>query len=265
MASYLPHILAATAVWWIATGLVVMVARRGTGRGWQDAALSRDGTGVGTMMLMSLVAAASLAMLYAGAGMETALGTYLGFFGALGIWAWHEAAFLTGFVTGPSRSPCRPGLSGWARFRAAFATLSSHEYALFATLVALAVLTWAAPNKTGLWVFALLWVMRVSAKLNIFFGAPNSVSALLPSRLAYLTTYFCTDRISMLFPVTIGLSAAVFVFLCLSAAGASASHEAVGYTLLAAFMGLAIIEHFLLVLPISDSALWRWAMNTNGK
>jgi hypothetical protein len=31
-------------------------------------------------------------------------------------------------------------------------------------------------------------------------------------------------------------------------------------TILAAFLALAIVEHLLLVLPVSDAALWRWAM-----
>jgi hypothetical protein len=31
-------------------------------------------------------------------------------------------------------------------------------------------------------------------------------------------------------------------------------------TMLATFLALAIIEHLFLVFPVSDAALWRWAM-----
>ena len=35
---------------------------------------------------------------------------------------------------------------------------------------------------------------------------------------------------------------------------------AVGATLLAALAGLALLEHWLLVLPVPDQALWQWAL-----
>jgi hypothetical protein len=34
----------------------------------------------------------------------------------------------------------------------------------------------------------------------------------------------------------------------------------VGYTLVATMLALAIVEHFLLVLPLDTTALWRWAI-----
>lgn len=255
MSQYITHFLVAIAVWWLATGAVVIAARRGAGEG-----------DFGTS-LVNAIAAASIPLLIASGWIETVAGAYMGFFGALGIWAWHETAFLTGRMAGPSRSPCPPGAKGWERFWAAYGTIRHHEYALAGTLAAIAALQLFQPNRTGLYVFALLWAMRLSTKLNIFFGAPNSVSALLPQRLSYLTSYFRTDRVSVLFWPSIAFCTALFAFLCvLAAAAADASgHELAAYTLLAAFALLATVEHLFLVLPISDSALWRWAIGNTGK
>jgi hypothetical protein len=52
----------------------------------------------------------------------------------------------------------------------------------------------------------------------------------------------------------------LFAVLCAEAFKAPARHLSVSATVLAAFLALAIIEHLLLVLPVSDAALWRWAM-----
>ena len=34
-------------------------------------------------------------------------------------------------------------------------------------------LTWGGANQVGTWTFLVLWVMRLSAKLNVFLGVPN--------------------------------------------------------------------------------------------
>jgi putative photosynthetic complex assembly protein 2 len=42
------------------------------------------------------------------------------------------------------------------------------------------------PNQVGTGTFAVLWVMRISAKLNLFLGVRNLSEELLPPHLAYL-------------------------------------------------------------------------------
>ena len=249
MASYLVHILVAIAVWWLATGIVAIVVRR------------RMDEGLFSKILSAGMAVASIGLLLASSRIETTTGAYLGFFGALGIWAWHELAFLSGSMTGPSRQPCPADAQGWRRFSAAFATVRHHEFALFATLLLIAVALAGQPNKTGLYMFALLWAMRLSTKLIVFLGAPNAISALLPERMTYLTTYFRTDRISPIYVPTLVVLLMSLLALCWAAAGAPPNHEPVGFTLLATFLGLAIVEHLFLVLPVSDSVLWRWAIH----
>ena len=57
-------------------------------------------------------------------------GAYLAFTCALLVWAWQEVAFLLGYVTGPRRSACPAGCTGWRRAGFALQTLLHHELAL---------------------------------------------------------------------------------------------------------------------------------------
>lgn len=244
-------IVIAVAVWWLSTGLVLAVVNRS--QGGRTAALR-------LMVPMSAVGAAGIALLVLGAGRPTPLGSYAGFFGALLVWAWHEAAFLTGLLAGPARGECPPGLTGLARFRAAWRAVSDHEIAILITGVGLFVLLAGSPNTFGLAAFGLLWGMRISAKLLIFLGAAHAVSDMMPSRIAYLKSYFNTTRTTPLFPLFLAVAGVLFAVLVVGASQAGEAHSVVGHTLLATFMALAIVEHLVLVLPVSDTALWRWAM-----
>ncbi|MDN2566054.1 putative photosynthetic complex assembly protein PuhE [Aquibium sp. A9E412] len=246
MAHLAAAVLVAVVVWWVSTGFVFLAARRGAAR----PRLVLAG--------FTALALAGLAGLAWTARQESLAGVYLAFLSALAVWAWHEIAFLFGFVTGPRRTPCPPELTGWRRFAAAFATLRDHELAILASAGLVALLVWGAPNQAGLWTFLVLWGMRVSAKLTIFLGAPFSVSGLIPPHLDYLTSYFRTDRTSRAFAAIIALAAVPFGYFCYLAATAEALHLAVAATLIAALAGLAIAEHFFLVLPVPDALSWAW-------
>lgn len=212
------------------------------------------------MALMTVVGAFGFALMLWGAGEPTVLGSYLGFFGALLVWAWHEAAFLTGILTGRRTGECPPGLTGFSRFRAAWEAVSDHEIAILVTAIALWLALEGSANLFGLAAFGLLWGMRISAKLVIFLGAPHAISELMPKGIRHLKSYFKTDRMTPLFPIFLALAAGIFAVLVVGANRATQAHSVVGHTLLATFMALAIIEHLVLVLPVSDTALWRWAM-----
>jgi len=239
-------VLVAMFVWWFSTGAVFLLVRRGAKHEWLVA-------GVATVLaLMALVG------LYVSAGMDTVAGAYLAFGSALTVWAWHEVMFLFGFIAGPRRFSATEGLTGGDRFREAFATVRDHELAIAATAVLVVLLTSGAVNTVGLWTFVLLWVMRISVKLSIYLGARHSLSAMMPARQAYLTTYFRTDRTTPFLPVAITLALAVFVWLCGLGAAAEGA-QAVGIALVATLLGLAIVEHVFLLLPLPDSVLWLWA------
>ncbi|MEN0002238.1 MAG: DUF3623 family protein [Pseudomonadota bacterium] len=241
-------VLIAIAAWWISTGLVIMIVRR---TGGHQLALA----------LSSVTALGGLIAIWFSRDMVTPTGIYLGFFGALALWAWHEVTFLTGKIVGPRRMGLSASVEAGTRFRQAFLAIRDHELALFATGLLLVVAFAGSANPTGWLIYSLMWVMRLSTKLNVFFGAPNAVSEILPARLAYLTSYFRTDRTHSIFIVSIALITALmtgFVFFAAQSSGA----EAIIWTLLASFSALALLEHLFLVLPVRDAALWWWAVGT---
>ncbi len=234
--------------WWLSTGTILFAAGR------------ENPNTVPVMVVATILAITGIAGIWLSTAMDDVSGTYLGFIGALAVWAWHEASFLTGVMTGPRRESCPEGLEGLPRFKAAFMAVRDHELAIALTGMLVVAISLGGANLTGMWAFLLLWVMRVTAKLVLYFGAPHVAVGMLPPRLAYMASYFRTDRTSAVLPAFIIAMVFVFALLCNGAATATDRHEAIMLTILATFLALAIIEHLFLVLPVSDSALWRWAM-----
>ncbi|MDO9487727.1 MAG: putative photosynthetic complex assembly protein PuhE, partial [Sphingomonadaceae bacterium] len=165
-------------LWFASTALVVWLANRAR------ATFRRSLIGG------SIVGIAGMAMVAATAHDGSAAAAYVSFVGGLLVWAWHELAFLTGAVAGPRREPSDPALRGWRRFTQASATLIHHELALAATMLLLLAMTFGTANPTGALAFALLFALRLTAKLNIFVGVPNFSDELLPAHLGYLKSYF---------------------------------------------------------------------------
>lgn len=234
----------ALASWWLATGAVILVARSGD----RHARRAMGG--------MTALALGALAVTGWTAGTATVGGVYAAFMAAIAIWAWHEAAFLLGFVTGPRRVAAPAHATGFERFRAAFSAVRDHELALFATLVILGGWLWSSTNPVAALTFALLWTMRLSTKLNIYFGARNAVSDMLPARLSYLQSYFRTDRTNPWFALSVAFAVIVFLACVFAAVEAQAPGMRVAWTLLASFAALGIVEHLFLVLPVRDTTLW---------
>lgn len=242
-------VLATVAVWWLGTGLLIAVCTR-------PSVGQRAGLAAG-----AAVAAIGLSGVAWSAGQITAAGAYVGFLSAIAVWAFVEMAFLTGAVTGPRRTACPAAATGWNRFWLAAQTLLYHEGALVAAALAVAGVSWGGANQTGTMTFLILLAMRLSAKMNLFFGVPNVSDEFLPARLAYLKTYFRKGSMSPLLPVSIAAATAAAGML-----GASAfrpglpEHEAVSLMLLFTLLALAILEHVFMIMPMGDAALWRWAL-----
>jgi putative photosynthetic complex assembly protein 2 len=246
------HILplvATVALWFFATGLIA----------WLD---NRDrATFPVALVAAGLAGVAGLGLVVVAASLPNAAGAYLGFLGAMLVWAWHELSFLMGAVAGPRREPARPGLRGWDRFIDAGSTLIYHEVALAVTALLLISLTWTAPNPLGAQVFCLLFALRLASKLNIFLGVPNMSDEILPSHLAYLKSYFGPRRFTALLALTLAGTVALAAWLGTQAlAAAPHSADAVALSLLFALAALGVVEHIFLALPFRDGALWGWAL-----
>lgn len=243
-------IAAALFVWWFGTGVVLVAGRLGP--------LGRRAA------FLALTAAAGVAVWAAMAVAEvrTPTAAYIAFTAGVVLWAWHEASFLFGYITGPRRTPCPHGLRGWRRFVAATETLILHEVAILATAAALVALTWNAANTIAAATFALLWIMRLSTKVNLYLGVSNFTDDFMPTRLSYLKSYFGPASTNALFPASAILAAGVtlMAFTVAWREGADAFTH-VGWTLLGAMAGLATLEHVFLVAPWREEALWGFLAN----
>jgi len=249
VADYACPALFALFVWWFSTGAIIYLdgLPRHTFR-W-------------SMLAATAVLGAALAGLAISSADTTATGAYVAFGAGLLVWGWHEMSFLMGFVTGPRREPCPEGCGGWRRVGRAIQTILYHEIAILVTAVAVVALTWGGPNQIGTWTFMILWIMRLSAKLNVFLGVPNLAEAFLPEHLDYLKSYFRKQPMNLLFPLSITASTVAVALLVRETLAADAGgFEVAGITLLATLLALAILEHWFLVLAIPDVALWRWAL-----
>jgi len=236
-------------VWWFSTGAIL----------WLDQ-LPRKSFGW-SLGGATLLAGVGVWGLIATAGRTDIAAAYLAFLAALAIWAWHELTFLMGLVTGPVRTACPLDAGVWRRFLGAAGAVLYHEIALAVTALAVLALTWGSPNQVGSATFLVLFVMRLSAKLNVFIGAPHLAQEFLPEHLTYLKSYFGRTRFNPLMPLSVATASLVAWRL-----GAAAMHEtagpfeAVGLTIVLSLLALAILEHLFLALPLQDAALWRWAL-----
>jgi putative photosynthetic complex assembly protein 2 len=242
-------VLYALFLWWFSTGLILYL----------DGLPRRSFRW--SMLVATGLLGAALYGLVASSGDTSVGGAYAGFTCGLVIWGWHEISFLTGYVTGPRRTPCPEGCAGWQHFVYATQTILHHELAIPATAALVVVLTWGEENQVGTWTFVILWGMRLSAKLNVFLGVPNLAEEFLPEHLHYLKSYLAKRPMNLLFPVSVTVATIVAALLVQQATHAEAmAFEAAGLTFLAALMALAILEHWFLVVSVPDAALWGWAL-----
>lgn len=233
----------ATLLWWGATGAIL----------WLDG-LPRA-TFRWSLLGATLLLGVGFAGMVVSAADPSPTGAYLGFTCGLLAWGWLETAFLLGWIVGPNRAPCPPGVAGWARFRAATLTLIHHELAAIGLLAAAAALTWEQPNRIAFWTLLLLWAMRMSTKFNLYLGVPNLQERFLPEHLRHLATYFRRRAMNPLFPLSVTVTTLLTGWLVHGALAPGGT----GAALLATLSALALLEHWFLVLPLNVEALWRWA------
>lgn len=249
MLHYTLPVLFALFVWWFSTGAILYL----------------DGLPRHTYRASLLAATGILVLALGGlancAAQSTVAAAYCGFTCAVLIWAWLEMSYLMGIVTGPRKTPCPENAQGLQRFWLALATCVHHEIAVIIAGIAVTIITWEQPNQIGFWTFLVLWLMRWSAKLNLFLGVPNVHEEFLPDNLRYLVSYIPRKSMNLLFPISITVSTAIAALLIYKLFGADiAAHQSAGLMLVGTLLVLAILEHWFLVLPLQDGKLWQWAL-----
>jgi putative photosynthetic complex assembly protein 2 len=236
-------------IWWFSTGIVLILNR-----------MSRSAISV-SLLLSSLLGVAALWGLVHTARQTGVAGAYCAFTCALLVWGWNELSFLTGWITGPRKTALPRSVQGWPRFVEAFRAVQWHEIGILLVGVAIVAITWNEPNQVGTGTYLVLWIMRTSAKLNLFLGVRNLSEEFLPAHLAYLESFFRRRAMNWFFPFAVTGAGAYLLRLIHQAMETGVGPaQAVGYALVGTMLGLAILEHLLLVLPLDTTALWRWAI-----
>ena len=232
-------------VWWISTGIILLAI-----------GLSRR-TYPRSLAIAGGLLAISLWTLAEGRNGNTSWDAYVGFTGAVAVWGFIEMTFLTGYVTGSRKTACPAGSQGWLRARYATETIIYHELALVAAGAAIFAATWSGGNRVAISTFAILWIMRLSSKLNLFLGVRTLNDELLPRQLQHLRSYFRRSTMNSLYPVSIVIPAAVTVLFVMRGIATEATEfESAAFLLLASLLALALIEHAFMMIPVPIARLW---------
>ena len=249
-----PWIAASIAViaWWVSTGAILFAVHRADDRG---PAARRA-----IVLLSAPVALIGFLMVRASLDQMTTTNVYMSFFGALLVWGWIELSFLTGYVTGPNQRPLDARSPSRGRFIQAVQAVAFHELLLLAGLVTLIAMSAQSENRIGMACFLILFLARVMAKLNLFFGVPRINTEFIPSALTHLTSYFRQGPITFAFPVAITVLTALLAVCAERLMSAQSDVTVVGFGLLTALTALALLEHWLMVVPLPDAKLWRWLL-----
>ena len=235
-------------VWWFSTGLVLLLV------------LGRRGTVRASLIGAALLVPACLVVLAKSSAETSVFGVYIAFTAAIVLWGTQEVAFLTGRLTGPRPAPCPAGARGVDRVLYALGAILYHELALLASGLAVFVVTLGGVNPFGALTFLVLYLLRVSAKLNLFLGVPVLNDSFLPAGIAFVRSYFRRGPISVFFPVSVLLA----VLLAFDFGAAAMDPNAtvpgqVGYSLVTTLLALAILEHLFMLVQLPLDKIWEWS------
>lgn len=237
-------------IWWFSTGAILLLVRRA----------DRVGGHLGLVLAGLPVLVLGVVMVVVSLQAANISGVYLGFLGALAIWGWIEMAFLAGVITGPVRAEALPGQTGQARFMRAFGTVAYHELALVIGLLVLVIVSHGAPNRMAIATYLILFLARICAKLNLFYGVPRINLEFVPARLQHIKGYFTRGPITFAFPAAITILTVLFAVCAERFWTAGSDVTRAGFALLTALSALALLEHWLMVIPLPDAKLWRWML-----
>jgi putative photosynthetic complex assembly protein 2 len=237
-------------LWWGATGFILYL----DGLPKRTFATS---FGFATVLL-----AAALVVIAKTAVSLTALSAFTAFTASIVVWAWMEIGFLTGQVTGPRRTACEANCHGLRHMVHAIEAILYHEVAIIAGAGLIAALTWRAPNHVALYTYLVLWVMRSSAKVNLFLGVRNLGEVFLPEHLRYLVSFLRRRRMNALFPFSMVLGTLGTIAIAQHAALGISAFETTGAALVAALLGLAVLEHGFMMLPVPVEQIWGWGFRS---
>ncbi|NBU65127.1 MAG: DUF3623 family protein [Chloroflexia bacterium] len=234
---YLPAICFALVLWWVSTGVIIVLYRQP--RWTYDA----------TFGLLSVLAAGCAALLFLLRNDTSITATYLSFSAGTLLWGWNLASYYTGTISGrPTTIPHTP-LTALQRFRLAVRSGLYHE--LVSLGMGIVALWWSVgvPNVSGQYTIVLFYVMHQLAKLNIYFGARNFSGAWLPEHLQYIMAFFGPARNHWFFGVSLSVALTITTWTIISAWNAIDPARQIQMTFLGLLSGAAVLEILVLMIP----------------
>jgi putative photosynthetic complex assembly protein 2 len=254
MAAYLAPCVFAAFVWWFATGAVLLLV----------GLPSRYGA-LKLVVTLGLIGGAIGGLTFSAA--ETSVtAAFTAFSSTLLLWAAQEIAFLAGWLTGPRAAGCPREASGIRRLGYALQAILYHEFSLIACGIAVAAICWRAPNQVALWTFASLWVLRQSAKINLFVGVPVTNHEMMPAQVQFLKSYFSRRPVGAFFALSVSFATMVLLLLILRLIDPGATpFEIAGLSLVSTLFALGIVEHWFMLLPLPAITLWGWGLRSASK
>jgi putative photosynthetic complex assembly protein 2 len=249
MISYAAPPIYAAFIWWFSTGAVLLLV----GRSGRDDFLR--------VVTATVLLVGSLFGLLLTASDANPSGAYTAFTCTILLWGAQEIAFLAGWLTGPRPRPCPADARGWRRLRPALQAILYHELGLLTCGAAILAVTWNGSNQVGIRTFAALWVLRQSAKINLFLGVPVTNDELMPDAVRFLRTYFIRKSVGAFFPISVSLATATLVILIQRIVEVAVTpFDVVGLTLVSTLFALGVVEHWFMLLPLPAIKLWGWGM-----
>jgi putative photosynthetic complex assembly protein 2 len=251
MSQFVLPSLFALFLWWFSTGAIFFLDGL-PARTFKWSMLGATAVSIGAVYHLAQVS-----------GDTSVQGAYAAFTCGLLIWGWQEISFYMGYVTGPRKHACKPGCAGWRHFGHALLVSLYHEISIVIWGAMIVWVTWNAPNQLALWTYLTLFCMHQSARLNVFLGVRNLNAEFLPPHLSYLSSFMVEKPINLLFPVSVTAGTAVLaVFIMRAGADGASAYDVAAYTFLSALLALAVIEHWVLILPIPFQKLWSWSLKS---
>lgn len=240
-------ILVVVLSWWFFTGVALWAAH-------QPSQITRlFFLGLSVLALVALFSVPTI-----GSELSTR-GAILGFLIGLVLWSWLELSYLFGYVTGPVSEPCPPRASLASRLLGAVGTTLYHELAVIFVVGLACLLALGRENQTVTHTLTILWLMRWSAKINLFAGVRTYNGSWLPSHLRHVDSYLRVGQNTWLLYFSLVLAVFFCGVLYEVASMATQPSLQLSYWFALVLLVLGTLEHLFLMVPSREAALWRWA------
>jgi putative photosynthetic complex assembly protein 2 len=169
-------------------------------------------------------------------------------------WGWTEMSLYMGYITGPRKQRCAKDCSGLKHFGHAVGANLWHEL----VVIGLAALIWLIGNETALWCFVMLWLMHLSARLNVFLGVRNVSEEFVPAHMDILKGFLRRRNMNALYPFSCAILLGLVVYLILLP-------QSLTITMAATLATIGLLEHILLMLPFSIERMWHWSLTEKAR